>query len=121
MDKHTAIARLCRLCPPGTTIYVIRRSISRSGQTQTLDLITIGLDRVPVYLTREVAIALELATDKSEAMVVRGWGDYAGQYVVHQLSLALHGMLPSHADGVCPDATTAGATCPGYTLHHEWL
>src|SRR5690349_3235215 len=60
-QKADALTELRALCPPGTTVYTILRSVSRSGMTRSITPIVMK-DREPVNLTWLVNKALNRRT-----------------------------------------------------------
>ena len=106
--KMAAAQKLLDLCPPGTHVYTILRTRARSGKSQSLDMYVIRNNR-PVRITSMAARLLEVKSTLNGAMIIESWGADAGFYAVHQLSYALHGMLPT--------ATHRA----GHSLNQEWL
>lgn len=130
MTRDEAIARLCDLLPPGSRVYTVLRTVSRSGRTRTLDVYTFFDNNdgtcVSCPLTDLVAAALEIRRTKTGALIVNFQASDVGFELVHQLSFLLHGML-SKRDGQQPEAgipcdvSQASDYRAGYSLHQAWL
>src|SRR5688500_12557782 len=91
-EVEAAIAKLCELFPPASTVYCVLRYTSRDGKRRAIDMYAI-CDNRPVKVSALVATVLELPRNKDGACIVSGWGDDAAWLVCHQLSFKLHGML----------------------------
>lgn len=72
-DKQEAIARLRKFAPPGSKIYGIVRSVSRSGMSRTIDLY-VRDDEGLQYLTGWIATVTGWTRDKRGALKVSGCG-----------------------------------------------
>jgi hypothetical protein len=61
VDSAQAHARLCGLCPPGTTVYSIKRSVTRSRLTTYLDFVVFEQSTGSVVnITQYIAAVLRL-------------------------------------------------------------
>lgn len=124
-----SLARLRKLCPPGTTVYCTLRHVSRSGMMREISLHVIER-RGLVSLTWDAARILGWPLNDGRAhwaLRVSGCGMDMGFHTVNALSYALHGMKSRGADA--KDAQTRGVPFTprrghfraGYSLKHEWL
>jgi len=88
--------------PPGSTIYTICRSVSRSGMSRVISVVALTPDG-PRFLSYHVGALLKWpVTERGESGVkVRGCGMDMGFHVAYTLSHALHGN--------------------GYACSHRWL
>jgi hypothetical protein len=124
-EQQEAIVGLRETLPPGTKVYTVLRSVSRSGMMRRLDVVTFDKDGTRLWLTHLVAKALGWSFDqKTETVRVQGRGLDVGFHLVNCLSYALHG----HAGkGVKPDEEGRPLTPTrrhyraGYSLRHEWI
>ena len=96
------LATLREHFPPGSTIYTICRSVSRSGMSRVISVVAITPDG-PRFLSYHVGALLKWpVTDRGESGVkVQGCGMDMGLHVAYTLSHALHGN--------------------GYACSHRWL
>lgn len=88
-EKADARDRLSALLPPGTTVYGIVRTVSRSGMSRTIDFYVFPGGE-PVFLSALFARLLGLR-QKEGALVVRGCGMDMVFSLVYDVSAALHG------------------------------
>lgn len=111
-DKLQALAELRALLPPGSTVYTILRSVSRSGMSRVITPLVLTASG-PRFLTYAVASALGLPVKRGfvDGLRIDGGGMDMGFHLVSSLSYALHGMTQRS------DTTER----PGYTLTHRWL
>lgn len=102
-EKQEAIDRLRGLCPPGSTIYTVLRSVSRSGMSRRIDVYALQ-DNEPRYLTGLVSKACDIPFPrKGEGLQVGGGGMDMGFHVVEAVSYALWGSgYPCLGKGKCP-------------------
>lgn len=84
MNKAEAINRLREILKPGDTVFVIVRSVSRSGMSRTMDLYA-GPDLD--YLSGYVAAALGYSRTREGAI----WVKDKASAVVYDLGRALFG------------------------------
>lgn len=123
-DRVVALAELRALCPPGTTVYTILRSVSRSGMTRVITpFILDPVDGKPISIVRFVRPILNYPTAEALGHVglkVGGCGMDMGFHLVNALSYALHGH--THPEVAQHMALKPGdLERPGYTLNHRWL
>jgi hypothetical protein len=120
-DKAEALADLRELCPPGTTVYTILRSVSRSGMSRTITPVLLTPDG-PRYLTHSVGLVLGLTAKRgfNDALRIDGGGMDMGFHLVNSLSYALHGRGDIRL-GKLVDFDAGEPYRPGYTLNHRWL
>lgn len=125
-ERETALTELRALCPPGTTVYTVLRSVSRSGMSRVIDLYVIQ-DGEPRWLSGYARHVLDYRLAKQDrGLCVSGGGMDMGFHLVHSLSYALHGTDP---DAPIFTAEAMRLTLhdkpeclrPGYTLNHRWL
>lgn len=124
-EKVNALTELRALCPPGTTVYTVLRSVSRSGMTRSISPLVM-VDGEPRNLTWLVSKALgwPVRQDFNDGVRCDGAGMDMGFHLVHSLSYALHGMQGAEIVRCYCKATddpTADHFRPGYTLNHRWL
>jgi hypothetical protein len=117
-EKYEAIKTLQRILPPGSRVYCILRSVSRSGMSRTIDFYACKKDG-PVYLTGYIARALDYRQDRESALKVGGCGMDMGFHIVNSLSYAIHGMK-DRGDASFHNARR-GHYRAGYSLKHDWL
>lgn len=102
---------------PGSRVYTLLRSVSRSGMRRTLSALIVRDGRIE-NVTHSVAVACGYRTDKHGHIVVGGCGFDAGYDIVHSLGRALwlDGTPEPHgARNGQPDSDG------GYALDHSWL
>jgi hypothetical protein len=121
-DREEARAILLRMLQPGSKVYSIVRSVSRSGMSRTIDFYTItggdGYPRDLTYLTGWIAQVLDYKRDDRGALKVGGCGMDMCFHVVYSLGQALwpNGTAEPHSTrNGSPD--NAG----GYALKSEHL
>ena len=86
-----AIESLKKSLKPGDTVYTILRSVSASGMSRCLDLLTIQNNQ-PWLLTWSAAAALDYTYDREkDCLRITGCGEYMGYRVVHNLARKLFG------------------------------
>lgn len=126
-ERAEAIDYLLPLCPPGTTIDVILRSVSRSGMMRQLSLLVVDQEGRLRDITYRVSLAIDNPTNDRGYLSMGGCGMDMGFAAVYSLSYALHG-YESKGQGI--EAERQGRplrdTDPenyraGYTLRHNWL
>src|SRR5690349_7420785 len=117
-NKANALAELRALCPPGSTVYTILRSVSRSGMSRVITPLVLTPDG-PRYLTHTVGTLLGLTSKRGfqDGLRIDGGGMDMGFHLVNSLSYALHGM----GRGREIHALSGNTDRPGYTLNHRWL
>lgn len=125
-QKAEALARLRELCPPGTKVWTVLRSVARSGMSRGIDCYVFEADEAGNVSKAWLSWYMGRAgiggrwNDKSECLTVGGCGMDMGYYVVNCLSYALHGMedkgVDAHGRNTDQDNYRAG-----YSLHHEWI
>jgi hypothetical protein len=125
VDSAQAHARLCGLCPPGTTVYSIKRSVTRSRLTTYLDFVVFEQSTGSVVnVTQYIAAVLRLKQTDDGWIVARGWGEDCAWQVLHQLSFSLHGLF-GKGRGVNPqspcDVTDSENYRAGHSLKQQWL
>lgn len=126
-EKEEARERLSKLLPEGSTVYVVLRSVSKSGMSRRIDLYSFepvntgkGATVVKYFLTTSVAMLLGYsfgheAWCKGAGMRVDGGGMDMGFHVVNSLSYALHGLTADRTK------RQEKAHRAGYTLRCEWI
>lgn len=124
-----SLARLRKLCPPGTKVYTVNRHTSRSGMMRHISLFVSKRDGMH-SISWDAARVLGYSLNDGRAhwaLKVGGCGMDMGFHVVHSLSYRLHGH-----DNKGPKATEAGVRGhmfiprrnefrAGYSLTHEWI
>lgn len=108
-ERQDAIEQLRTLCPPGTTVYTILRSVSRSGMRRIISPVIIK-DNEVYHLTGLVADVLGRST-KDGGIVENGAGMDMGFHLVYSLSRALY----AQSNLARPDRDG------GYSLNQRWL
>ncbi|MDD5009584.1 MAG: hypothetical protein PHC68_14430 [Syntrophorhabdaceae bacterium] len=86
-QRFSAIVELRKLLPAGSTVYVILRSVSRSGMSRIMSAYTIKNNK-PIFLDGCVAPLLELPR-KNEGMRVTGCGMDMGFWLVSSIAKKL--------------------------------
>lgn len=114
-QRQDALAELRALLPPGSTVYTILRSVSRSGMTRIITPLVIQ-NGEPVNLTWRVGKVLGwgIRHGFQDGIKCDGCGSDMGHDLVHSLSYALHGTGPEKC-------SYHDEHRPGYTLNHRWL
>jgi len=114
---NDARARLLEKLKPGDTVYIVLRSVARSGMSRGMGLFVVEDGKV-VPITHAAATVTGASTDKNGALVIGGCGFDAGFEAVYRLGGALwpEGTPSPHSvrNGE-PDYTG------GYALKHVWL
>lgn len=96
LDKErwqNAIAELRRVCRKGTTVYVINRSVARSGMSRRVSMFVVHKGRIR-DVTGMVALVTGMPGDYERGMRVDGGGMDMHWHAVESLWLAL-GHQPS--------------------------
>ena len=90
-DKANAETRLRQLCPKGTTVYTVIRSVAKSGMSRRIDFYVIK-DNQPIFITGWIAnyLGYSRKIDK-DGIRVDGCGMDMGFSVVYDLSATLYG------------------------------
>lgn len=128
-EQEKARESLRKMIPPGTTVYTMIKSVSRSGMSRKINAYIIR-DNEPVWISPMVAKAVGYRfDDKTESIVVEGCGMDMGFHLVNSLSYALHGVA-EHGECEIP---TGYSQCPGmnnptpehyhagYSLKQKWM
>lgn len=123
-----SLARLRKLCPPGTTVYCTLRHVSRSGMLREISLHVVRKGQI-TSLSWDAARVLgyPLKDGAHWALRVGGCGMDMGFHVVHSLSYRIHGHDNKGDDaneaGVAgrPFTPRRGHFRAGYSLKHEWI
>lgn len=90
-ERNETRERLLALLPPGSTVYAVLRSVSRSGMQRTLDLYAIDpTDATPRYLSGHVHALTGRRRNNAGALVISGCGFDAAWDVVMSLARALY-------------------------------
>ncbi len=118
---------LAKILPPGSTVYTVLRTVSRSGLSRTVSTLAIVRDSsnppALVNISGYVGDALGYPW-RDGALMVGGCGFDAGHHIVHCLSLALHGRdsarIPPSVPGLS-DHRAELSRNPGDTLRKEWI
>lgn len=120
-EQDKAKRQLLKYLKPGSTVYCVLRSVSRSGMNRNIDFYVFRpqkrsvamspvdghpvykehRDYAPVYLSGYIANLCGYARDKDGALKVSGCGMDMGFAVVNHLGQKLFG--------------------DGYKLNHEWM
>ena len=142
----TARDQLMRLCPPGTTVYTVLNSVSRSGMSRDIKMYVI-VDGAPQWIAGYAAVLLGEKVTPRDGIKAGGCGMDMGFHLVYNLSMTLyptgHGCTgedcPSndhsngdrdrtpHGNGMTPHlrAVAIGADHwhreGGYALRHRWM
>ena len=147
-ERNETRERLLALLPPGSTVYAVLRSVSRSGMQRTLDFYCIETpdpDRCgdlaglranimesaprPRYLTGHIATMTGRRRNNAGALVISGCGFDAAWDVVMSLARALYPDGYTCLGDRCPASDhrnhprdTFERHAPGdYALRAEWL
>ncbi len=92
---QSARAHLCFVLQPGSTLYVVRETVTRSARTRYFRAYAIMHDGI-VPITQTLADALDLTTRQGRLgreIVYKGWGDDAAKQLTYELSIAIHGPI----------------------------
>ena len=89
MDKQEAINGCRRMIPPGTTVWCVVRSVSRSGMSRRIDCYVIQ-DGQLLYVSYYVANAIGWSVS-DKGILSRGCGMDMGFHLVGTLSHSLYG------------------------------
>ena len=129
-DRQEAIEYLRKLLPPGSTVYTVLRSVSRSGMSRQIDVVVMSEydgKPEPQTVSYRVALACGYTRDyKSGALKVSGCGMDMGFAVVYDLSRKLYpnGFIPAEAGATRGRNGTKATELDsdgGYALSHRWL
>lgn len=92
-DKAEALESFRRLCPPGTKVYTILRSVSRSGMSRTISLVAEDAEGNKTHPNwcGAVLTGNTLLTGFNDAIRVNGCGMDMGFDLVDSLSHAAYG------------------------------
>jgi len=89
-DRIEAMARLQELCPAGTTVYCVVRSVSRSGMSRNIDCYVIQ-DNELIWITGYMSCVLSYTIRRnSQGLHVGGCGMDMCFAVVYELSRTLY-------------------------------
>lgn len=140
-EQEEAKEHLRNWLKPGDTVYTVLRHVSRSGMMRHIDVYAIKADENgetnKLYLSYNVARALEYSTTEGGALKVGGCGMDMGYHIAHSLSMALYPEYQctgednkrrkccgsgDHVNGPKP-AKRDGKMVhhDGYALEHEWI
>lgn len=127
-EKTIARAEVALAIPPGSTVWTVTKSASRSGMFRTISVLipTTDRDGRPIVrnLSKLAAAALGWGFDDHRGAVkVNGGNMDMGFHLVHSLAYACHG---NDAEQMPPKARMVrghkhAEPRPGYTLAQEWL
>lgn len=116
--RRQYVASLRETIRPNQVVYTILRSVSVSGMSRTLSVVTVGADGQIHDITGCVAVALDDRTTDRGHIRVGGCGFDAGFDVVYRLGRTIW------PDGTPePHGTRNGQpdSDGGYALTHRWL
>ena len=88
-EREEALAKLRKLCPPGTTVYTKLNHVSRSGMSRSITPFLI-IDGEPYYIAWSVAVIFAQSRDKHDGVRMDGCGMDMGFALVYNLSLYLY-------------------------------
>lgn len=118
------IQRLRDLLPPGSCVFSVLRSVARSGESQTIDLMIPRGDGGLRRISAEVGRVLDIQRPDGMALRINERVD-AGYLTVFRLSLALHGYHDVGKNAIKAGdegryfRPTADEYRAGYSLRHE--
>jgi hypothetical protein len=130
IERERALTELRKLCPVGSTVYTVLRSVSRSGMSRQIGVVLItedGTDLHPNYL---VSTVTGIPTNRAgDGLRVGGCGMDMGFHLVYELSSVLYpaGFRCIGKARRCPSNDHSNRetrrTHPdgGYALRHRWL
>jgi hypothetical protein len=116
--REQACKRLRKLLKPGSTVYTILRSVSKSGMSRKLSLVIPQKDGTIRDITYTAAVAMNCTTDGNGYITRGGCGMDMGFDTVYNLGYYLwpKGTKKPHGDrNGTPDHSG------GYALKHSWL
>lgn len=110
-DRAAALESFRRFCPPGTNLYTILRSVSRSGMSRTISVLAIHPDGSKTHHNYDTAVLTgsPLVTGFKDGVKVGGCGMDMGFHLIDALSYAAYGVpciqgkYDSRLDGKTPD------------------
>lgn len=116
--REQACKRLRKLLKPGSTVYTILRSVSKSGMSRKLSLVIPQKDGTILDITYTAAVAMNCTTDTHNQITRHGCGMDMGFDTVYNLGYYL---WPKGTKK--PHGTRNGQpdTSGGYALKHSWL
>ncbi len=121
-DIADAMVMLHKFLKPGSKVYTILRTVSRSGMSRTIDLYTFQ-DNDRIYLSGYAATVMGDSRTKDGAIKVSGCGMDMGFHLVYSLSRTL---FPKGF--TLPDGQHSRNNDPsrhdndgGYALNQAWL
>jgi hypothetical protein len=125
-EVQESLARLRKLCPPGTTVHCVLRHVSRSGMMRHISLFK---GTQPISWDAARVLGYSLNDGRAHwAVKVGGCGMDMGFHLVNSLSYALHGHKDRGEDAIeksrlgHPFTPRRGHFRAGYSLkRHEWL
>jgi hypothetical protein len=89
-DRIDATAKLQELCPEGTTVYCIIRSVSRSGMSRRIDCYVVNSGEL-IWISGYMAYAMGLSLGKNhDGLRVGGCGMNMCFALVYDLARTLH-------------------------------
>ena len=123
-EREEALAKLRKLCPPGTTVYTKLNHVSRSGMSRSITPFLIR-DGEPYYIAWSVAILFGQSRDKYDGIRMDGCGMDMGFALAYNLGYYLYpdgfGLEGKNKRGskIRPATKAAAADCvaDGYKFH----
>lgn len=91
--RDKSLETLRKLCPRGSTIYYVIRSVSKSGMSRTIDFYTIAESygkQELVYLSGYISDVLGYNRNRQGSLKVSGCGMDMGFHVVYGVSCKLY-------------------------------
>lgn len=132
-DRADAIATLRAMLPPGSTVYTVLRSVSRSGMSRRIDCYLLSPNG-PRWLSGLVSRALQMPHPNDsthQGLRVGGCGMDMGYHLVYHLAATLYPdgfectgeRCPSndHTNGDRDHDTPHRHIDGGYALRQEWI
>jgi hypothetical protein len=116
--REQACKRLRKLLKPGSTVYTILRSVSKSGMSRKLSLVIPQKDGTILDITYTAAVAMNCTTDSNGYITRGGCGMDMGFDTVYNLGYYLWPKGTKKPHGTrngTPDHSG------GYALKHSWL
>ena len=132
-EQEESKTKLRKWLPPGSTVYCVRRHVSRSGMACAIDFYSLEKGTqdgriCKLWLSYHVAKVLGWRFhQKHEAVWVEVCGMDRGFHVVHELSYALHGMKDVGRKAIeagkkgRPYQANKRSYRAGYSLECEWI
>lgn len=117
-ERAEALATLREILPPGSTVYCVLRSVSRSGMSRRIDFYRIE-DNQPRYLSGLIAKVLDMrhpADSRQQGLRVDGCGMDMGFHIVYTVARVLYRDGWNDAVSGLPSTRDAG-----YALRSEWI